>query len=284
MVNEMKNLSRIITLIVAAGCIGLLVYMIFFFTGRDYSQQVTTVPQKQYTIKLDSSSLVYKNGVDFMEGVTATDEDGKDLTQYVTVSCKPTNDIHKKLLTYSLNLSGYEIKSVEMQLIVGDEYKGPSIKQSSEKFEIPLNKIGSLSAEIAKSNAVETDDGFGGSCAISAQIDSPDITVGDYVATVTAQNIFGDTASIKMVVTVTEKADSIIKLKASSVSLNKGDAFNPIDYVDGAIHNEYGDITSQVVAVNTVDTITSGTYTVEYRIKGIKELENEKAYLYVTVN
>lgn len=281
----MKNISKILTIAVAVVCVGILIYLIFFFNVESqFKSEVTTTPQMQYQIVFDEPELHYALGTDFMQGVTAKDDDGNDLTQYVTVSCKPTNDIKRKALTYSINKSGYEIQGFERALIVDDDYKGPSITYNGSGFEIPIDKIGSLSTEIAKNEDVETDDGFGGKCSVSAVINSQDIEIGDYSATVTAHNILGDSASIKISVTVTEASTSIIKLKASSVSLNKGKAFNPMDYLSSAYSDEYGDVSSQVVADNTVDSNTVGVYTVEYSITGIKELQNEKAYLYVTVN
>lgn len=281
----MKNISKILTFVVAVACVGILVYLIFFFNVESqFKSEVTTAPQKQYEIVFDEPELHYSLGTDFMQGVTAKDADGNDLTQYVTVSCKPTNDFKRKTLTYSINKSGYEIQSFERILTVDDDYKGPSITYNGSGFEIPIDKIGSLSTEVAKSEDVETDDGFGGKCSVSAVINSQDIEIGDYSATVTAQNILGDSTSIKISVTVTEASASIIKLKASSVSLNKGKAFNPMDYLSSAYCEEYGDVSSHVIADNTVDSNTAGVYTVEYSIAGIKELQNEKAYLYVTVN
>lgn len=281
----MRNFSKILTAVIAALCVAVLVYLIFFFEGSpQYNGEITTAAQKEYTISFDSDELIYNKGTDFMQGVKATDEDGKDLTDSVTVSCKPTGNIRKKALTYSINKAGYKILTFERVLIVDGNYTGPSITYNGAEFEIPVDKIANLSSEIAKSGIVDTDDGFGGKCSVSAHFNSENITVGDYSVTVTAQNIFGDSASVKISVTVTEASSSIIKLKASSLSINRGDSFNPMDYVDSAVYKGYGDLSSQVTAENTVDTQTAGVYTVEYRIKGIKELENEKAYLYVTVN
>lgn len=281
----MKNLSKIITIAVAVLCIGILVYLIFFFNGTpEYSSEITTTEQKEYTISFEGEELLYSSGVDFMQGVKATDSDGNDLTDSVTVSCKPTNDIKKKVLTYSVNKSGYKIMNFERTLVIEGKYKGPSISYDGSEFEIPIDKIGNLSSEIAKSGIIETDDGFGGKCSVSAAISSQSITVGDYAAKVTAQNIFGDIATVKIAVTVTDASTSIIKLKASSVSINRGDSFDPMEYVSSAVYGNYGDVLSHIVADNTVDTKTAGVYTVEYRIKNIAELKDEKAYLYVTVN
>ncbi|MGN0535470.1 MAG: immunoglobulin-like domain-containing protein [Eubacterium sp.] len=280
----MKNASRIITAAAGVLCIAVLVYLIFFFGSSSKPEEtVVTEKQKEYTISFESEQLEYTKGTDFMEGVSATDENGTDLTREVTVSCKPTKNIKTKTLTYSVNKPGYSINTFERTLVITENYSGPSVTVENVAFEIPIDRIGSLSAEAAKSGIIDTDDGFGGKCSVTVQINAADIAVGDYAATVTAQNLFGDTASAKMIVTVTDAESSVIKLKASSVSLAQGDSFEPMEYVEKAEFGEYGDITGYVTASGNVDTSKPGVYTVEYKIKGIEELKNETAYLYVTV-
>lgn len=281
----MNKLSKIISAVVAVICVAVLIYLVFFFGDKQKPHEdVVTLSQKQYIILFDDNELEYTNETDFMNGVTAKDENGVDLTEYVTVSCKPTKDMRKKKLTYSINKAGYEIESFERTLVVSGEYKGPSITYNGTAFEIPIDRLGSISSEIAKSGIVDTDDGFGGKCSVTAVFNTEITEVGDYAVTVTAQNIFGDTASVKVAVSVVEPASSIIKLKASSVSINRGDSFNALDYVISAYDEDFGDLKGNVICDNAIDVNTSGVYTVEYRINGIKGLENEKAFLYVTVN
>lgn len=281
----MKSFSKILSVVVAIVCIAILVYLFFFFNGsKNLENEVTTIQKQHYSITFDNDVLEYNATTNFINGVTAIDENGNDLLKYVTVSCKPTDDIKVKTLTYSINKAGYEIQSFERTLVIKEKYNGPSIEHSGDSFKIPIDRVGNISSEIAKSDIVDTDDGFGGKCSISAVINADKVDVGDYVATVTAQNLLGDTASVKIAVTVTESEASIIKLKASSVSVGRGEAFEPLDYVVSAYDETYGDVTANVVVDNTVDTSVAGVYTVEYRIGGIKELENEKTKLYVTVN
>lgn len=280
-----NKVSKIISVVVAVICVAVLIYLIFFFGDNQKPQEdVVTLSQKQYTISFDADELEYTNETDFMNGVTAQDENGVDLTKYVTVSCKPTKDMRKKKLTYSINRAGYEIESFERILVVSGEYNGPSITYNGTAFEIPIDRLGSISSEIAQSGIVDTDDGFGGKCSLTAVFNNEITEIGDYAVTVTAQNIFGDTASVKVAVSVVEPASSIIKLKASSVSINRGDSFNALDYIISAYDEDLGDVKGNVICDNAIDVNTSGVYTIEYRINGIRELENEKAFLYVTVN
>ena len=280
----MKYAGKIITAVMGLLCIAVLVYLIFFFgNGSKPEETVVTENQKSYTISFENSELEYKKGTDFMQGVTATDENGIDLTGDVTVSCKPTKNIQRKILTYSINKPGYKIQSFERTLVIAEKYSGPSVTVESTAFEIPIDRLNSLSAEAAKSGIIDTDDGFGRECSVTVQINSSDIAVGDYTATVTAQNLFGDTADAKMIVTVTDAESSVIKLTASSLSIAKGDSFEPMDYVKKSEYAGLGDISADVVATGDVDTSKPGVYTVEYKVKGIEELKNETAYIYVTV-
>lgn len=280
----MNKTIKIITLVTAAICVAVLVYLIFFFgNGNMPENELTTAHLIDYEITLDSNELEYYSGCDFLQGVSAKDENGVDLTEYITVSCKPTSNLHKKLLTYSINKSGYKIKSYERTLAVPKSYTGPSIKANGQTLEIPLNKLDSISAYASYQELISTDDGFGGSCSFSISMPAVE-QVGDYAATVTATNILGDTASCKLTVSVTQADGSVIKLSASSISISVGDKFAPEDYIVSCTHEEYGDLRPYISIESNVNTSVSGVYTVEYSIKGIQELQDEKAYLYVTVN
>lgn len=280
----MNNKSAIIKAVIGVLCVVALVYLIFFFgNGPKNDEQVTTLALKRYTISFDTSHLEYEKGIDFMQGVSATDENGADLTEFVTVSCNPTDNMYRKTLSYSINKAGYKIESFERALILSPSYSGPTVS-ATDSIEISLDEINNLSSAIQKSGAIQADDGVGNECSISASIEADEITLGDYVATVTAQNIFGDTATTKISVTVTEPKNSIIKLKASSITINRGDKFDPMEYLLSAKNDEYGDLTPYIVATDNVDTSKSDSYVVEYRIKGIPELSDEVARLFVTIN
>lgn len=280
----MKHIKTLIIIAVCALCAGALVYFIFFFGGaKNDNATVTTSPQKSYEITFDTDTLHYTIGTDLMSGVKATDENGKELTDEVTVSCKPTNNIAVKELSYSINQAGYEIKSYNRRLVIDDAYEGPSIEVLEGNIEIPLNEIENMSQNVSKSGLVVTDDGFGRSCSITAVPSAKIDTAGDYVITITAENMFGDTKSTKLGITVTEATSSIIKLTTSSITLNIGDKFLPQNYIKSAVSKDYGDVTGAVVCTTVVDTSKAGRYVAEYKINGISELKNEVAKLYITV-
>lgn len=280
----MNKITRFIIPTIAIICIAILGYFIFFFNGANIPEaELTTSPKMSYSIIFDSDELIYTKGINFMQGVTATGDNGEDLTKDVTVSCKPTKDISKKELTYSINKNGYEIKAFTRTLILDKSYNGPSISIGDGEFKIPIDKISYLTTEIQKSGIISTNNGFGEACGITASFNTEVTEIGDYVATVIAENSFGDTASTKLSVTVTEAESSIIKLNASAITLNIGDKFNPNEYVKSAISNDYGDLTNSVICTTEIDTSRAGIQTAEYHIQGIPELKNEVAYLQITI-
>lgn len=282
----MNKAKKIATPVIAVLCVMAIVYLLFFF-GKNAAptSELTTNALKEYTVSFSTPELKYSADIDFMEGVSAQGSDNNDLTSFITVSCKPTKDKLKKTLTYSINKAGYKIIPFERTLVLDKSYTGPTIKTNGAAIEVPIDKVKNLSSIISTSNAIKTDDGFGNTCTITATLpNQEELNVGDYVATVTAQNIFGDTATAKITVTLTSPESSIIKLSSTSVTINKGDRFEPKDYVLSAIDETYGNVSPLVVPNIKIDTSKAGVYTIEYRIKDIKELENEVAYLYVTVN
>lgn len=269
---------------IAVLCIGIIVFLVLFSNDMlEKSEQFTTEALKSYSITFDSDELVCNGSINFMQGVTATDENGVDLTEYVTVSCTPTKEMNKKVLTYSINKAGYRIDSFERKLLLDFDYNGPSIKIVENSVEVPIDQVNNLTLLVEQANIIATDDGFGNSCGIAVQLETSQVELGDYIATVTASNIFGDSVSAKLNITITQAEHSIIKLSASSVTLNVGDSFDASAYVVSANDSDLGNLIGNVVYNSDVDTSKPGTYTVEYFVKGVMEHENDKAYLTVTV-
>lgn len=280
----MKYTKQILTAIVCVICIGVIVYFIFFFgDAKNENATVTTIHSNTYTISFDTDTIEYQSGTNLMAGVSATGENGEDLTSDVTVSSKPTKNILVKELTYSINKSGYDIIPFTRTLTLPSDYKGPSIDVEQGEIKVPIDQITSLSAIINQSDKIKSDDGFGSRCAMTAEFTTDVTDIGDYVIEITAQNTLGDTKKTKMSVTVVEAESSIIKLTAASVAINVGDKFEPEQYVKSANHKELGDVRSAIVITNTVDTTKAGRYTVTYSFGDIEELKNEKAVLIVTV-
>lgn len=277
------KLRKIILPIIAILCVGAIALLVHFASNSfDNEKEFSTSALKQYTISFDENELIYTQGVNFMQGVTAVDENGCDLIKDVTVSIKPTNNIKKKELSYSINKVGYEIKSFSRDLIVRGEYDGPLIKIVNGQVEVPIDQLKSLSAIVNSIDILETDDGFGSPCSVSARINEDEIELGDYVAIVTAENLLGDVATAKLTVTVTEAEGSKIKLSARSITVNAGEKVNPADYIVSCVDEEYGDLTPYIV-YNEINTSKSGRYTITYKIKGITELKDEHASLTVIV-
>lgn len=279
----MKNSVKIISIIVSALCVGVLVYLIFFFGEANAPQEsITTQKLTDYEITFETPELEYEESVDFLDGAKAIDENGVDLTKEITVSCKPTKNISRKTLTYSLNKAGYQFKTFERTLIIKGNYTGPSIKPTGEAIKIPINKLENATQIVASSHSITTDDGFSNACSISVSL--PQIEeIGDYVASVEATNIFGDTAECKITVSIIEAENTTIRLSASSISISIGDKFDASEYILSASNDEYSDLTPYIAIDSDVDTSKSGVYTVKYSIQGIPELKDETAYLYVTV-
>ena len=279
----MKDSVKIISIIVSALCVGVLVYLVFFFGEANAPQEsITTQKLTDYEITFETPELEYKDSVDFLDGAKAVDENGVDLTNEITVSCKPTKNISRKTLTYSINKAGYRFKTFERELVISSSYTGPSIKPTGEAIKIPINKLENATQIVAASQSIATDDGFGNTCSISVSL--PQIEeIGDYVATVEASNIFGDSAVCKITVSIIEAENTTIRLSASSISIGIGEKFDASKYILSASNDEYSDLTPYIVIDSDVDTSKPGVYTVKYSIRGIPELKDETAYLYVTV-
>lgn len=171
-----------------------------------YSQpvQVKAGDEKSYTITFEKSEIKYNSKcTDLMKGVKAQGDDGEDLTQWVNMEIKSTDDIRLKRLCYRVDKKGYEKKNFERQMILCDDYDGPVLKTKKDTVKISHKKIDTLCEMLLKTQTVTAEDGFGNrSCKLTASFGKERVEKGTHTVTITAENHLGDKVSKKIKVVV----------------------------------------------------------------------------------
>ena len=136
------------------------------------------------------------------------------------------------------------VGNATVTITVGDSYNDAGATASD-------NKDGDITSNIVTVNPVDTN------------------TAGTYTVTYNVSDAAGNAATeVTRTVTVQEAPDTtkpVISLVGNAtVTITVGDSYN--DAGATASDNKDGDITSNIVTVNPVDTNTAGTYTVTYNV------------------
>lgn len=83
---------------------------------------------------------------------------------------------------------------------------------------------------------------------------------------ITAKDSSGNTSEKELTVEVGDLSAPKITLSKSSVEIKKGNSFNAKNYLESAIDNKDGNITSKVKISSSVNTKKAGKYTVKYSV------------------
>lgn len=223
------------------------------------------------TFTLDSNTLFYDGSgkLNFMEGVHATDNKGNDITHLIKASIADSKTGKGKIISYSINKTGYEFSQTERALELSN-YNKPSIKLEASSLSMDLSERDTYLKQIIADKIITADDGFGHD--ISSGIHSKDLSEiaesGEYTIKFSIENFLNDSAEISVPITVTgEIVNAEIILSTETVSIPTGSEFNPMDYVLTATDDNGNDLTHLINTDNPVDTSTPGQYTVTYSIK-----------------
>lgn len=180
---------------------------------------VLTSDSQSIKITFDSDPLVMDGSdIDLMQGVTAVDGTGKDISDKVSASV--INDTNKKKIIYSVNGSDYNLETFQREIRL-ENYKKPSISIKEGEYSCNINNIENYISKLTTSGAITADDGYGND--ISSEIHlSPSNTIegtGIQVIELMVKNKFDDTVKTNMSINVTGKYE---RPTGSSANTNRG--------------------------------------------------------------
>ncbi len=137
-----------------------------------------------------------KGRFDPMDGVTAEDVDGSDITSRIAVTYIPTNENSIKKIRYSVFLQNGE-KLSESVLLRLENYDAPTITVDTALLSGAERK--DMLEDMVKIGAVSADDGFGNDATSALTFTVNDSTEKDRTEiTFTLKNMFGDTVVKKV--------------------------------------------------------------------------------------
>ncbi len=198
-----------------------------------------------------------------LSGIHAADRQDGDLTSSVMISGISkliTNNTAK--ISYIVFDSDQNIGTFTRNIRYTD-YRRP-------RFSLSGALVYEKGEDITLNGKLFAEDVIDGDISSSVKVAARDLTSSEeglYNITVQVTNSLGDTALLKLPVTIVSSLASVpsVRLEQYLVYVNVGSDFNPSDYLKAVydISGDPGDI-SAVVVDNKVDILSEGTYTVTY--------------------
>ena len=250
----------------------------------DSSNNIVTTSTQSVNISFDTDPLILERNktIDLMEGVTATDSNGNDVTDLVSASV--VNENGDKVIMYSVNDSDYSLQTTKRGLQLTG-YNGPGIAAEKGTYTCDINEINTYIKSLVEAGSVYAKDGYGNDISSNIYVDTS-VQIkqsGKQKVTLTVKNIFADVATKDITINITGVLDETkVTLSTETTTIRKGTVLDPAKYIVTAVDSTGNDIKDQVVFQNDIDVNTPGRYKVYYYISG-EDAETPVATLTVVV-
>ena len=241
------------------------------------------------SINFTSELLAYDGTGDIslilMDGVTATDSDGSDITDQVKTSFKATNISDEKTIVYSVKASdGTKLKKERTLRL--ENYDGPFITVSSNLPTLRESELDNAVSTLAENGALHAEDGYGNDITSAVKVNwaADESNVGYFLLNFTVENRFSDNASAKASVQA-KLSNPVIVLTQTEISIPLNDeSFDVRDYIKTAIDTDGTAIDLESIELSGyIQRDTPGTYPVTFTATGPESGLTAEATMNVTV-
>lgn len=205
--------------------------------------------------------------IDYMDGVTATDTDGTDITDEITFTVIAGDVFNEKTVRYSVFNSNYQLITKDRTLILTN-YEGPSITMDTD-VDFDEYDLSSIVDDLAEDGILSATDGYGGDITDDIVFSYTLINSNSslYQVVFSVNNEYGDTDSVSFNTTITADDDvPTVTLKQSSVTISAGSDFDPMEYVDSAVDGNGEDLSDLVLVEGNINLSKTGQYTLTYSV------------------
>ena len=205
--------------------------------------------------------------LDVMEGVSAVDTDGSDITDDITVQIISGDSFNEKTVRYSVFNSNYQLITKDRTLILSN-YEGPSISVDLD-IDIDDYDLSNIVSELIEVGALSAKDGYGNDVSEDIAFSYTLINSSSslYQVVFSINNIYGDTDSVSFNTNIYSASDGpTVTLIQSSVTISVDSDFDPMDYVDSATDTNGEDISELVNVSGDINLSKAGQYTLTYSV------------------
>lgn len=237
------------------------------------------------SLAFQREELVYdgRGELDLMEGVTATDVDGSDITEQVNAVITGRSGVSRKTVRYSVFLSdGRELTALRSLVMQG--YRGPQLSVE-ESLDLAPEDLTDLAQVLKDRGALEADDGFGRDAAGQVTWQREKISTGIYNLTFSLVNPYLDSASAEAEAHIAGAMEDIrLTLTQNQAEIPMGAALDPLLFVAQAgSTEEENDLLDRVQVESYVNPQIPGIYSVIYTLTSLDNTQIAREVLTVTV-
>lgn len=258
------NILGVVAVILCIGAFLLTRYHDEIFTNK-YSSQ-TEQNSSVGSFKMDSDEIVYdgQGELDLMQGVTADDGNGNDVTDKVAAVITAEGTLGRKLVRYSFEDASGKIVTKKRTLVLKN-YEGPSLDVSSS-IKLNAKNLKDIISVLKQSGELSASDGYKKDITSSVTCIREKIYSGTYKMTFNVTNKYGDSVSKSVEVFITgDVKDPEIKLIKDEINLRKGSSFEPKSMVEYAFDGTNEGTKNLEIDAN-INTDHEGKYSVIYRM------------------
>ena len=237
------------------------------YTGTDVATIIVVDTTEPVITLLGDSAVTLAPGSTFTEqGATATDIVDGNVTVVIGGDTVNTSIQATYTVTYTAVDNADNAATPITRIVTVQDASAPVIIPPAPITVPATDANGTLLSDSAfdqyleQATALDETDGT-----VTVTNDAPNLfPIGVTAVTFTAVDITGNEGTAQAIVTVADQAAPVITLTGDSVTLTVGDAY--LDPGFTAVDNVDGDITVNVVVSGTLDTTTTGIYTLTYSV------------------
>lgn len=271
-----------------AGAAALLLMVVLYGSAVRQDQAaapvVETTAAGQQSLVIDTPEMVYDGytALNLMDGVTATNVDGQDITSQVNAVITGRGSMNRKIVRYSVFTSAGEELTGERTLVMKN-YTGPQIYITGP-LELTAQDLSNLVFVLQERGQIQADDGFGQDVTDQVTWVRQRQSMGNYEITFGLTNAYLDTATVDVQAAVTgDVSDITLTLTQNNVEIPRGSEFIPQSYIAEATDPAVGSIADRVQVTGTVNVNTPGDYSVVYTVYSLDTTQVARALLHVRV-
>lgn len=201
--------------------------------------------------------------LDLLDGVSAIDEDGTDLTS--NINAKIVLDGNDQEIRYSVSGENGQIVYKERDLVLKN-YQGPAII-ANDHLSFDAKDLSNLVTVLNKRGELKRLDGFGKDITDQITYQREKVSDGIYQLTFTLNNIYLDSTSLIVKANISGTiSDPVLELYRLSIEIDVGSSFYPEDYIEVANDENGNSVKDQVKISSSLNTMQPGVYNVSYQL------------------
>lgn len=270
---------KLLLCILAAGNLALLFlfeYRLPFLSSAANAQENPKIsstpgtgsPDDSVQILFETDTLIY-DGTDVFNpliGVSLQNPDGNKTKNDLFVSIQSGDEPGFKKITYTLKENNKSYSAERKLRLVN--YSGPSITVPKQTPALSGEAdIYTIADKLISLGEITAQDGYGNdiSDSISAKYVPDEQDTALYHCQLTVTNLFQDICRKDFKLSLNTDAP-ILRLLASEITINEGDVFYPLDYVEKAEDVNGNSLYERISVTGNTDTRVPGVYKLQYYV------------------